>query len=88
MESAQIDKAQALDFLGLHIMKYGGFTHVLTQSFAEITVADANNAIAENIESISITEQSPIAGADIWHVKVISAWTVVKNILETEGSQA
>lgn len=79
-----MDKARALEFLGLRVMKYAGVTHVLTQSFAEITVADADAAIAENLEAIVLAQQSPIAGADIWHVNAISAWTVMKNLLETE----
>lgn len=84
MKSSQMDKAQALDFLGLRIMKYAGITHVVTQFFVEVTEADADQAIAECLEAITLAEQSPLAGAELWYVKAISAWTVVKNLLKTE----
>lgn len=85
MKLLQMDLSQAISFLGLRIVKNSGVTSFLRSTGAEATVADADQAIAESQEELALAEQSPlVGGTQYWHVRVISAWTVVKPHLTKE----
>lgn len=85
MKLLQMDVAQAVGILGLRIVKYSGITHFLNTSATEVTVADADTAIAESLEALAFAEQSPlVGGTQYWHLKNISAWTVIKSQLNNE----
>lgn len=85
MKLMKMDVSQAAGILGLRIMKYAGVTHFVYETFVEATVADADKAIAESQEALALAEQSPlVGGTQYWHLKNISAWTVIKSQLKTE----
>lgn len=87
MKLMQMDLSTAIGILGLRVVKYAGATHFLKwPSAAEVTVADADQSIAESQEALALAEQSDLAGGhQYWHWKNISAWTVIKPHLTIKG---
>lgn len=90
MKLLQMDLSQAISFLGLRVSRYEGVNHFLRwPSAIEVTVADAEEAITESQEALALAEQSPlVGGTQYWHIRTISAWTVVKPHLKiTEAAK-
>lgn len=86
MKLMAMDLSQAASILGLQIVKYDGVIHFLRwPSAVEVTVTDADQSIVESQEALALAEQSPlVGGTQYWHIKNISAWTVVKPHLNVE----
>lgn len=85
MKLMQMDLSQAISFLGLRVVRNAGVTNFIHSSGVEATVADADQAITESQEELALAEQSPlVGGTQYWHIRTISAWTVVKPHLTKE----
>lgn len=82
MELMSMTTAKAAQILGLEIVKTGEDVKFRNSSGEFVELSDANDSIAESQHEIDEAAKSCLAGgAEYWHWKNISAWTVLKPFL-------